>query len=399
MNALSARLPSNRDENWKYANLRGLARARVEPSAPPAADLQTRIAQMLPPALPGYPRLVLVDGHPIEGLSAPIPGVAVVPAATAAPGIAAASGTGTSPDPAIDRYFADLNRRTRASTSVIEVAAGTSLALELICVATGSGHPAIELRVGEGAQLSFIERQLGLRGEAPVFVNMHLAVALARHARLVAARIGHHDPKMQFVETLEARLGDSAEAKFVQLVEGGAASRSTAFVELAGRDAALEWHVAALGEGTQCHDAYARITHAAPGARTRQSFRGIATERSRIAFNGHMRVDSGAVGARTDQSLKCLLAGTEAEADARPQLEIHTDAVQASHGATVGKLDPNMLFYLLSRGIPPAAAESLLKWAFISDVLAHLPSPALRTQVEAALERQLPGAAASRVSQ
>lgn len=393
MNALPTRLPSNRDENWKYANLRGLARVRVEASSPPTDELQARVAQLLPAALPGHPRLVLVDGHPIAALSAVVPGVTFVPGVAFAPTVA------LGPDAGIDRYFADLNRRSRASTSLIDVAAGTSLALEVICVATGAGHPAIEIRIGEDAQLSFIERQLGLRGEASAFVNMHLSVDLSRHGRLLAARIGHHDPKTQFVETLEARLGDSAEARFVQLVEGGAASRSTAFVELAGRDAALEWHVAALGEGMQCHDAYACITHAGPGARTRQSFRGIATQRSRIAFNGHMRVEAGAVGARTDQSLKCLLAGTEAEADARPQLEIHTDAVQASHGATVGKLDPDMLFYLLSRGIPPAAAESLLKWAFISDVLAYLPSPALRAQVEAALERQLPGAAASRVSQ
>ncbi|MBU6378211.1 MAG: SufD family Fe-S cluster assembly protein [Gammaproteobacteria bacterium] len=389
MSALPRPLPSNRDENWKYANLRGLARARFDAAPPPAPALVSDVAAMLPPPLPGFPRIVLVDGHPLPALSASPP-EASFRAGAVDVGV---QGNG---DVHVDHYFADLNRRSRAATCLIEVAAGQSLALEVICVTTASGHPALDLRLGADAELTLVERQLGLRGDAAGLGNLHLQATLAQRARLVAARIGHHEPRTQWLETLELDLGEAASAKVVQLMEGGAASRSTALVELAGRDAALEWHVAALGEGTQCHDAYARINHAAPGTRTRQTYRGIAAGRSRIAFNGHMRVAQQASGARTDQSLKCLLAGSEAEADARPQLEIHTDAVQASHGATVGMLDPDMLFYLLSRGIPPAAAESLLKWAFVSDVLAHLPSPALRAQVEAALERQLPGAAAAR---
>ncbi|MFO0509968.1 MAG: SufD family Fe-S cluster assembly protein, partial [Gammaproteobacteria bacterium] len=117
---------------------------------------------------------------------------------------------------------------------------------------------------------------------------------------------------------------------------------------------------------------------------------------SRIAFNGHMRVTSRARGANSDQTLRSLLAGPAAEANARPQLEIDTDDVRASHGATVGKLDADMLFYLLSRGIAPDAAESLLKWAFVSDVLAKLPDAALRARFETAIAPLLPGAEAAR---
>jgi Fe-S cluster assembly protein SufD len=139
-----------------------------------------------------------------------------------------------------------------------------------------------------------------------------------------------------------------------------------------------------------------RVTHDAPRARTEQRFRGIAADRSRIAFNGHMRVTARARGASSDQTLRSLLAGPGAEADARPQLEIDTDEVRASHGATVGKLDADMLFYLLSRGLSPEAAESLLKWAFVSDVLARLPDAALRARFEAAIAPLLPGAEAAR---
>lgn len=393
MNSQAARLPSNRDENWKYANLRALARARFEPSPAPAPGLLGELASVLPAALEGFPRLVLLDGHPVEAQSALPAGV------TLASGTRAGVDFASKPpvDASVDRHFADLNHRYRVATCRIDVPAGGVLALEVLCIAAGTGHPAIEVRLGAGARLTLIERHLVARTDSPRIANLHLHLELAEGARLAAARLGQHDARTQFVETVDARLDTAAEATFVQLVEGGAASRSTAFVELAGRGAAVDWHAATLGESTQCHDAYVRISHAAPDTRTQQVFRGIAAARSRIAFNGHMLVRPAAVGTRTAQSLKCLLAGTEAEADVRPQLEIHTDAVQASHGATVGMLDADMLFYLLSRGIPPAAAESLLKWAFISDVLSRLPSAALRTQVEAALERQLPGAAASRI--
>jgi Fe-S cluster assembly protein SufD len=100
-------------------------------------------------------------------------------------------------------------------------------------------------------------------------------------------------------------------------------------------------------------------------------------------------VREGAAGASSEQSLKALLAGGEAEADVRPQLEIYVDEVRASHGATVGKLDEQSLFYLLSRGIERPTAEALLKWAFVADVVARIRIPALRLQAEALLAAQL----------
>jgi Fe-S cluster assembly protein SufD len=87
--------------------------------------------------------------------------------------------------------------------------------------------------------------------------------------------------------------------------------------------------------------------------------------------------------------LRGLLAGPDAEIDVRPQLEIYTDDVKCSHGATAGKLDENMLFYLLSRGIDPEVAQRLLKWAFLEDVVAKIDVPELRRQIEQSLAGQL----------
>jgi Fe-S cluster assembly protein SufD len=108
-----------------------------------------------------------------------------------------------------------------------------------------------------------------------------------------------------------------------------------------------------------------------------------------VAFNSKVTVRAGAHGSDSRQSLRGLLAGAEAEIDVRPQLEIHTDDVRCSHGATAGKLDDNVLFYLLSRGIDRDTAQQLLKWAFLADVVARIEIPDLKRSIELALAGRL----------
>jgi len=156
-----------------------------------------------------------------------------------------------------------------------------------------------------------------------------------------------------------------------------------------GEGAQLQLAAATLADRQQVLDTYALVEHSAPDARTVQTFRGIAAGRARVGFNGKIVVQPAARGTDTQQSLRGLLAGAEAEIDLRPQLEIHTDEVRCSHGATAGKLDENMLFYLLSRGLDRDSAQRLLKWAFLEDVIAQVALPALRRQIEERLVGRL----------
>jgi Fe-S cluster assembly protein SufD len=258
------------------------------------------------------------------------------------------------------------------------------------------GHPSVRIRLGEGARLRLAERVVATPAAAALASNLHLAIDCEANARLELTRVQMFTAAHQHIETLDLRLGKAAECYLTQITSGGHSSRSSSFVTHSGGASRLHWNVAMLARQTQVHDVYVRIAHDANEAHTVQRFRGIGMERSRLAFNGHMQVAAGTRDVRTEQSLKGLLAGGEAEIDLRPQLEIHADAVQAAHGATLGKLDADMLFYLLSRGIPPAQAESLLKWAFISDVLRHVPTQAVRRQVEVLLADLLPGSASAR---
>ncbi|HET9474757.1 MAG TPA: SufD family Fe-S cluster assembly protein, partial [Steroidobacteraceae bacterium] len=163
----------------------------------------------------------------------------------------------------------------------------------------------------------------------------------------------------------------------------------TAFIKLAGRAARCEYAAASVANGIQTHDTFAEIDHVAPLAATRQIYRGIATDRGKLAFNGKMIVRETAHDADSDQSLKTLLTGNGAEAAARPQLEIHTDRVRAKHGATTGKLDEQMLFYLLSRGIERPTAQALLQWAFIEDAVSQIEPLELRREVERQVSARL----------
>ena len=118
--------------------------------------------------------------------------------------------------------------------------------------------------------------------------------------------------------------------------------------------------------------------------------RAIASGTSRVIFNSKVVVDAGAVRAEAQQSCRGLLLSPSAEIDSRPQLEIHADEVKCAHGATTGRLDPDMLFYILSRGLDRDTAQSLLVYAFLADVLTGMSMAFARGAIENALIDQLP---------
>ena len=109
-----------------------------------------------------------------------------------------------------------------------------------------------------------------------------------------------------------------------------------------------------------------------------------------MIFNSKVVVQAGAVQSESQQSCRGLLLSESAEIDSRPQLEIHADEVKCAHGATTGRLDPEMLFYMLSRGLDRTTAQSLLVYAFLADVLTGMSLERARTALEEALIEQLP---------
>jgi Fe-S cluster assembly protein SufD len=339
-------------------------------------------AQDLPATLQGYVRYTFVDGVFAPQLS----NVRPAEAAGAAAQESLAVG---------DARFALLNDAFANDAAVIRVASGDAQAsrIEVLFVArsaaaSAASYPRLDVKVASAARLILVERHVSLESDAN-FVNAAVEIDVAAAATLMHFRVQQMGARATWIDTLNATVAEDATYQQHLVHLGALAARSTVHVRLAGARAAARLHALSAAQERQVHDAYALIEHAAPHATSEQIFRGIAAGRARVAFNGKVMVRASAPGSDSRQSLRGLLAGAEAEIDVRPQLEIHTDDVRCSHGATAGKLDEAVLFYLLSRGLEPDTAQQLLKWAFLADVVAKIDIPELKRSIELALAARI----------
>lgn len=363
-------LPTTRDENWRYANLRVLDKASFLPGTSAAAVA----AADLPAPLEGFARFVFVDG-------------AFAPQLSAAPGAIGAAVLSRLQGelPSHDQAFALLNEAFANDGADIQVsAADTPVDIELVFhgASAGAAYPRLNVHLAPNARLRLIERHVGAAAQ---FINSLVRIDVADGASFTHYRLQEVGPAATWTDTLRATVARDASYQLHLLQVGALAARTSVDVLLAGPSARTRIDTVSLADSQQVHDHMIVVEHQAAHTRTEENFRGIAGGRARIGFNGLIIVREGAGHADSAQSLKGLLAGSDAEIDLRPQLQIHTDEVRCSHGATTGKLDDTMLFYLLTRGIEPEVAQRLLKWAFITDVVAHIDVPALRTHVQRSL--------------
>lgn len=382
-------LPAARDENWKYANLRPLERLRFAPllgtesSGPGRAEL--------PSALPGFSRQVFLDGRRVPALCDALPELAR--ASASLPPAAERCESGRQIAPA-ELRLALLNDAFATDALAIRIGRGAEqVCLELLFLARTAGeraasYPRLSVELESGARVTLVERHLSL-GSEPAFVNARVDLALGPGSQLDHYRLQDLAPRACWFDTSGTRVGADAEYALCGVTVGAQSSRSTARIELAGEGARTRIGWAAAADRGQVQDAFVEVVHAVPRGRSEQTFRGLAASRGRAAFNGRVTVGAQARGTDSTQSLRGLLEGEDAEVDVRPQLEIHTDEVRCSHGATAGKLDENMLFYMLARGLDRETAGRLLKWAFLEDVVARVALPALRREIEQRLAGQL----------
>jgi Fe-S cluster assembly protein SufD len=383
--------PSARDEQWRYANLRAFERLRgYEPvSGASGAALQAasafaalRASNALPAPLPGFERLIYLDGVAVDGTHA-------IQGDTAGCdwGWPAEQRLGLLCD-MFAGETARLNVRAQAAIEILFITSGRA--------AGAAVYPRLQLRLEPGSELRLVERHLSIAtsavpgaAAAAALVACNVTIELGREAQLTHYRLQQYARDTVFADTLWARLADRARYTCRSVSVGAGTARTSARVQLAGRGAALSWQAIAVGRGEQVHDTSLKVEHSAADTHTEELFRGIADERARIAFSGHVHIGASAPGSQVRQSLRGLIEGAGAEIDLRPRLEILTDEVKAAHGATTGRLDEELLFYMLARGIDRQTARALLKWAFLGDVLREIDPPVLRAEAERLAAGQL----------
>ncbi|GIX36640.1 MAG: Fe-S cluster assembly protein SufD [Lysobacteraceae bacterium] len=388
-------LPGPRAESWKYTPLRALARRRFEAArgARPGAALAEQVRR-----IPG-PRLVLVNGRwdaALSELSGLPVGLVFGPLSER---LAHGEGARCWPGPSRgeEAVFARINTllaRTAAGCASRPVprwtARCTIVHVAVPEAAEVAWHLRTRIELGAGARARLCERFLG---DGP---HRNLGTAVVEIALGEGALLEHlveqdEGAGSALFRRTEGTLAAASCYRRLDLELGGGLSRHELCVVLDGAGAALHASGVLLGEGSAHLDTRLAVDHAAAGARSSLLWRGLGRGRARIAFHGGILIRPGADGSDAALANKNLLLSPEAEIDTRPVLEIHADEVKAAHGATVGRLDADALFYLRARGVPRAQAEALLTAAFCLETVALLSDPALAAQAGERLRAALGG--------
>ncbi len=370
-------LPGVRDEAWHYTSLRPLVETRFAEPLTPVADcaaLMTRLPQI------DAPRLVFVDGRFRDDLSVVPSGASV---RVGGPAYGALAQPGREPLVALNTMLAE-------DGAAIEVAAGAD-AGTLLLASVGIGgspdrpvafHPRHALNLGDSARLTLIEVAIG---EGAYLHNPVFEITVGAAATLTHLRLQDESRAAFHISTLYADVAQRGSYDSFALTLGARLARLEVHARLAGRGATAHLNAVQLLGGTQHGDFTTVVTHDAPSCISRQTVKNVLTGRARGVFQGKIEVARDAQKTDGYQMNQALLLSTEAEVDSKPQLEIYADDVKCSHGATVGELDAEQLFYLHSRGIAEADARAMLVRAFLADALDPIAHEAGRVVLESAV--------------
>jgi len=346
-------LPSIREEAWKYTNLRPLAELAFNrsPVAPHPADLLDRLP------LPDAPRLVLLNGHVRADLSN-----------ARATSFAAAPEFGPLARPDREPLVA-LNTMLAEDGITLRIPAGQDgglIVLASLATAPLAMHPRHRIVLEPGAKLVLLDVSMG---EGAYLHNPVTEVSVADNAHLTHVRLQDESPTAFHLATLYADVAEGGTYDSFSLALGARLARMEIHATLAGPRAVTHLNAAQLLAGNQHADFTTIVRHDAPHGASRQTVKNVLTGRARGVFQG--KIEVARVAQKTDgyQMNQALLLSPEAEIDSKPQLEIYADDVKCSHGATVGELDADQLFYLRSRGVPEAEARSMLVRAFLTEAL------------------------------
>ncbi len=371
------RLPTTRDEDWKYTDL---ARARdistrwLDAGADAsAADLGEAIAAVVNSIDAHW--FVIANGRlqgepPVEGVAvtrldaAPVAdsALAELNAALLVDGLRLV--VEREPDKPIGLLFIDGAEAASVSQGYVEIEFAPRSAGEIVEYHASSGtadhygNTVVAMKVGDGAA--------------------------ARHVRIQERALTHVQTGRTTVT-----LGRDARFTSASFDLGGGLVRNDLAIDIANPGAEVVFDGLYLAGDGQHIDNHTRVDHRVGPATSRQEYRGILNGQCRCVWNGKAIVHEGADGTDADQANHNLLLSTKAEIDAKPELEIYTDDVKCSHGTTVGQLDETALFYLRTRGLDKQHATRVLTHAFAAGLVTHVPVDAAKDAVAARVEARL----------
>jgi len=385
--------PTLQDEDWRFTNVAPVAKLPFKPASahiPDAAavDLLTHAAFA---GLPGV-RLVFVNGHFAPALSrlAPLPG-----GATAGSLAAALAGDCAALQEQLGRHaqtknnaFAALNQAYFADGAFIQVPAGVTVPepVQLIYLASPQSpgaaiHPRNLILAGANSRLTVVESYL-TSGDAAYFTNAVTELFVGDQACLEHVKLQDESVAAFHIAAIHGHFGRASNVNVHSFALGARLSRNNIHTNLAGEGLECVLNGLYLTRGDQLADHHMVVEHAQPHCASHEYFNGILDDKSKGVFHGRIYVHPVAQKTDAKQTNKNLLLSDDATADTKPQLEIYADDVKCTHGATIGQLNLESIFYLRSRGISAETARRMLIHAFAGEIIERVKCEPVREELD-----------------
>jgi Fe-S cluster assembly protein SufD len=392
------RFPTTRHEEWKYTNVAPIAERPWRFASPRGGhvDVASIVGDLLLESADAC--LVFVNGRHVPKLSrtASMPEGVFVGSLTRA-----LREMPERMEPLIARVtpgdgFAALNTAFLSDGYVVVVPEGCRIEgpLQMLFIADEAGlamQPFNAVLAERGSHCAIVEQYVGIADDG-YLTNGVTRVSAAHGAEVEHCRIQEEARRAFHVARLDVVQGAASQIRSHSFAFGGALSRVEIDVRFAGPDARAELGGLYVGRARQHLDHHTRIDHELPRCTSREHYRGVLDEGSHGVFDGRVIVHQGAQQTDAHLANKNLLLSRDAEIDTKPQLEIYADDVKCTHGATVGRLDEQQLFYLRARGMDEAVARATLVWAFARDVIDRVGVDSVRARLTKLLLARTPEA-------
>ncbi|MDA1107501.1 MAG: Fe-S cluster assembly protein SufD [Proteobacteria bacterium] len=387
--------PDRRDEEWRFTDLSALRELNFEPA--PLQKLQAPFADFERLIFPeaAATRLVFVNGHYAPELS----DTHDVP-----PGVTLAhlKGQGATHDLAASTHLAqhaDVNHEvfSALNTSLFPDAALLFIAQDVVCerplhllfISTAQQTPLLSsprclIISGRNSACTLIEEYVGL-GEGVTFTNAVSEIVVEEGAHMQHVRVQDEGREAFHIANNTVTLARDAHYQSINVTLGARLSRYTLGVVHHGPGTECSVDGLALISGRQLADTHSVIDHAASHGKSTQLNKCIVDESAHAVFNGKIVVRRDAQLNDARQQSRNLLLSARARVNAKPELLILADDVKCAHGATVGQLDEEQIFYLKCRGLSETAARNLLTYAFAAEVVEKIPLVSLKTRLRAVI--------------
>lgn len=399
--------PTTRQEEWRFTSVAPIARIPFRPVDPDPSALTISDISRFTVCEARCTQLVFLNGHYSESLST----VKLLPKGVRIISLAEALQTdgdlvqallqrfeSNRPDP-----FGALNTAFMADGAFVVIPPDTVLKdpIHLLFLSASQAEPAFSaprtlISVGANSQASIVESYAGL-DRGVYFTNSVTGLFISENSIVDHYRLQRESEDAYHIANLEVAQERDSRYTSHSLALGGALSRTNLGVLLNGSGADCELNGLYVAKGRQHIDNHTTIDHARPNCSSRELYKGILDDNSGGVFNGKVVVRKDAQKTNARQTNKNLLLSKAAGVNTTPQLEIYADDVKCTHGATIGQLNEDELFYLRSRGIDKEAARTLLTYAFAGELLAAIKIKPIQCQIDLVLLNRL--SRASRVEE